>query len=273
MSNHSILGLHYARAQLERLPVAQRSIRVLDMKGVYALFEALSCKPFVCNEQLLIEYFDPPFQMVQTNKRLILQTYLPATTHFLFSSDHGRREWATSAWAKMKRSPTINEFDWAIREPLLAAMGRVQIQNIEIGFPPTFWSGLRLILSRLNKDIVTHAVRGMEYDIYKLVLDHLQLDSSGYLDVVRALGALITLSPSDFWDSMNSISPATIAEQIFGSDVMEFILADAIDKEKVKVLAVVLAWVTPFMASIKASNRTPACRALIHQLMDRCQEE
>jgi len=243
------------------------------MKGVYALYEALSCKPFICNEQLLIEYFDPPFQMVQTNKRLILQTYLPATTHFLFSFDHERHEWATIAWTRMKRPPTMNEFDWAIREPLLGAMGRVQIQNIEIGFSPTFWSGLRLILSRLNKNIVTHAVRGMEYDVYKLVLDHLQVDSSGYLDVVRALNSLITLSPSDFWDSMGSISPGTIAEQIFGSAVMDFILADAIDEEKVKVLSEVLAWVNPFMASIKASNRTPACRALIHQLMDRCQDE
>ncbi|KAI4670767.1 uncharacterized protein J4E88_009860 [Alternaria novae-zelandiae] len=37
------------------------------------------------NEELLQRHFDAPFDMVQTKKRLKVQTYLPAMTRFLFS--------------------------------------------------------------------------------------------------------------------------------------------------------------------------------------------
>lgn len=270
-------GLHKARVRLESLPVSRRSVKALDMESTYALFEALSCRAFICNEQLLAEHFDPPFQMVQVNKRLILQTYLPATTHFLFSSNPDRCRWAVATWGKMRRPPTLGEFDWAIKEPLLTAMGRVQIYCMESGFAPKFWSGLQLILSKLNKDLITHAIRGMEYDIYKLALDHLQIDPVAFLDVVRALSTLITLSPSDFWDSMGTISPATIVEQIFGSPVMEYILMSEAGDDNVKGPvghSEVLGWIIPFITSIKASsNRIPACRTLVQQLMAKWQAE
>lgn len=270
-------GLHKAQVRLESLPVSQRSVKALDMESTYALFEALSCKVFICNEQLLAEHFDPPFQMVQVNKRLILQAYLPATTHFLFSSNSDRRKWAVATWGKLRRPPTLVEFDWAIKEPLLAAIGRVQMHSMEPGFTPKFWGGFQLIISKLNKDLITHAIRGLEYDVYKLVLDHLQVDPVAFLDVVRTLSTLITLSPSDFWDSMGTISPTTIVEQIFGSPVMEYILMNAAGDDNVKGSighSEVLAWIVPFIASIKASsNRIPACRTLVQHLMDKCQAE
>lgn len=268
-------GLHHARVLLERLPAPQRNIKSIDPRATYALFEALSCKPFICNEQLLAEHFDRPFQMVQMNRRLLLQCYLPATTHFLFSPNQERNKWAVVTWNRLKRPPTLAEFDWAIKEPLLAAMGRVQLHCLEAGFSPKFWSGLHLIVSKLNKDLITHAIRGLDYDVYKLVLDHLQLDPVAFLDVVRTLSVLINLSPSDLWDSMGSISPSTIVEQIFSSPVMEYVFMHARDDnaEGADGLSEVLAWIRPFVSSIQPSNRLPACRALIHQLMSKYQDE
>ena len=78
-------GLDDANDILSKAEPKTRSVRLLPNECTYGFFEALSCDALIRNEELLQRHFDAPFDMVQTKKRLKVQTYLPAMTRFLFS--------------------------------------------------------------------------------------------------------------------------------------------------------------------------------------------
>lgn len=82
------------------------------------------------------------------------------------------------------------------------------------------WHGLGLIVNKLDNNLITHSLRALDIDIYKLALEHLQYDTDGFLPVLRAIRKLLELAPADFWDAMGAISPTTVIEQIFNNPVM-----------------------------------------------------
>ncbi|KAF2281610.1 uncharacterized protein EI97DRAFT_34516 [Westerdykella ornata] len=269
-------GLDEATAVLEATDPKKRSVRILSNESTYAFFEALSCDALIRNEELLQKHFDGPFQMVQTKKRLKLPTVLPAMTRFLFSNNQYRRDWAINAWSSMKRNVLPSEFDWAVRDHLLDAMMRVQMTNLDLPFTTHFWFGMRLILAKVDKEIVTNSIRGLEIDFFKLILDHLSLRSEGFLDLLATITRLLELSPTDFWDAMDAITPSTAAvvEQILNGPMLKQVLfaAGEGDQKHIDDLDHAFIWITPFLLSIaKATNLTPACKASSNFLLSRYQ--
>lgn len=268
-------GLDRAASDLIKVAPPERGINALDPVGLYAIFETLSCEPFLQDQALLVQHFDKPFQLVQTNKRLRLNSYTPAMTRFLFSTDENRYTWAFTTWSRFKRNLTSMEFEWTVRQPLFNAMTRVQVIALGTEFLPLFWSGARLIVSKLDKDLITHSLRAIDIDIYKLALDHMQVDSECFKDLLATVQQLLEKSPTDFWDAMGAISPVTILEQVFNSPSLERILLQVKDEgtPAYELTDEVFSWIAPFLSSIKASNQTPACRALANQLMDHLQAD
>ncbi|OCK89265.1 tRNA-splicing endonuclease-like protein [Cenococcum geophilum 1.58] len=266
-------GLESATNVLLQTDPRQRGIGVLPNDAMYAIFETLSCATMLNNNDLLERHFDTPFRLVQTKRALKLTTYVPAMTSFVFSANEKRLEWALYSWSKFRRNLTSTEFDWAVRGHLVHAMQRVHISALDVNFVPTFWTGFRLIVNKLDKDLITHSLRAIDIDIYKLCLEHLQLDSPCFLDLICTMQQLLEKSPSDFWDAMGAISPVTIIEQIFGSPVLRSILLQAGGEDDVdlNILDDVLSWVMPLFTSIKASNIAPPCRALVNQFLGRLQ--
>ncbi|KAF2202093.1 DNA-binding protein SMUBP-2 [Delitschia confertaspora ATCC 74209] len=267
-------GLDMATEILEKAEPRQRTLKLIPAESTYAFFESLSCKAFFENEELLYRHFDTPFDLVQTRKRLKLQNFLPAMTRFLFGQNESRRRWAHESFVSFQRHLLRTEFDWAVRDYLLKAMQRVQITSLEVEFVTQFWSGVKMIIEKLDKELITHCLRGLDLDLYKLMLDHFQLDNKGFFDIIDTMKRLLEKSPADFWDAMGAISPATVVEQVFNSPVLKRLLLQAIEKEgQSDALTESLAWMTPFLTSIKPANMTPACRALAHQLLGRLQSD
>lgn len=271
-------GLSTTRQELLDLPEAQRQITKVSLTASMAIFEALSCLRFLQDPNML-KHFEEPFRLIQTNKRLRLQCYVPAMISFLFAEESQRLyyEWAYTTFVRFKQPLTASDFDWCIKEPLRRAMARVDITNIDKGFLMTFWGAARLIVQRLDKSLITDCLRAMEQSLYRLMLEHFQLDDESFIDMLGTLHNLVLKSADDFWDEMGSIAPKTIIEQIFASPYMERILRTA-GKEgepenQEDPLDAVLSWIDPFMASIKAVNQPPACRALLDQLLGRIQEK
>ena len=270
-------GLDEAKAVLSAAEPKSRGVRILPTEATYAFFEALSCDAFLRNDELLQRHFDDPFRLVQTKKRLKVQTYLPAMTQFLLSSNESRQSWAALSWSGMKRNLLRSEFEWAVRDYLVEAIMRVQMTNLDLPFVTTFWAAVKLIITRLDKDLITHSIRGLEGDFYKLVLDHLSLKSEGFLDLVAAVTLLLEKSPVDFWDAMSTVTPstATVVEQVLNSPILKQILAaaSAEDEEQRKYLDDAFVWVTPLIASLKPGNLTPACKAIANTLLHRFQSD
>lgn len=268
-------GLDHAAELLREAPPATRGIAALDNQGMYALFESLSCEALLKNEALLAKHFDEPFNLVQSKKRLRLGTYTAAMTRFLFSANEDRYIWAAASYTRFKRGLTKTEFAAAVRDPLFDAMKRVQIVCLDAPFLPAFWGGVRIIMDKLDKELITHSLRAIEIDLCKLTLEHLQFDFTGFKDLIGTIQQLLEKSAVDFWDAMGAISPVTVIEQILGNKTLEHILlhAEKADASESQTLDEVFGWVTPFFASIKPSNQTPACRALVHQLLSRFQQD
>jgi senataxin len=265
-------GLDSATSTLLDLAPQERSIAILPVEEMYALFESMHCTAFLHDESLLRKHFDQPFRLVQTKRKITLPEYTPALTSFLFSVDSDRSAWALRGWKRFKRPITGIEFDWTVRDTLTTAMGRVNPTNIDREFLPVFWQGARVIIEKLDKDLITHHLRALDVDIYKLALDHFQLSFDGYGDIVGSFKALLETSPGDVWDSLAAVPPQAVAEQVLNSPSIDGPMTTTEEDQPLK-LEALLEWVDPFVNSIKPANLAPACRAVLQQLMVRLQAD
>jgi senataxin len=270
-------GLDEALSVLSAAEAKKRSVRILPNEATYAFFEGLSCDALIRNEELLQKHFDQPFQLVQTKKRLRLPTILPAMARFLFSSNDARRDWAIDSWQYFKRNVLPSEFEWAVGDHLADAMARVQMVNLDLPFTAHFWFGVRLIISKVEKAIVTYSIRGLEGNFYKLVLDHLSVKTDGFLDLIGTVTLLLEKSPTDFWDAMDAITPstATVVEQVLNGPMLKYILLSASEENPhdLENLDQAFLWIVPFLSSIKPANLTPACKAFSNFFFSHLQSE
>jgi senataxin len=270
-------GLDEANEILNKAEPKTRSVRLLPNECTYGFFEALSCDALVRNEELLQRHFDAPFDMVQTKKRLKIQTYLPAMTRFLFSRVDRRHKWATESWSTFKRNILKSEWEWAVRDYVTSVMMKVQMSNLDLSVVPLFWGGMRLIVAKMDRELITDSLRGLDGDFYRLMLDHLSLKSEGFLDLIATMKQLLEKSPIDYWDGMNAVtsSIATVVEQVFNSPILnQLLLATAEGNEQnMNNLHAAFSWIPVFLDSIKLSNLGPAVRPFAHALLGRFQSD
>lgn len=268
-------GLDTATIRLRKAEPTSRSKDTLDLPSQMALFEALSSEAFLADETLLCEHFQEPFKLVQTNRRLKLVHYVPAATVFLFDSDYDRWTWATNAWSKYSTTPSESDFYYAIRQPLLGIMQQGSEGIMDQSTPQRLWHGIGLIVKKLDNNLVTHSLRAMEIDVFRLALEHLKYDNDGLRFLVQTICTLLELAPKDFWDSMGTISPTTFIEQIFNNRQYDRYIEQAQESEKYESSALndMLSWIKPFMASLETVHQARACRSLAFQLLDRLQTD
>jgi len=268
-------GLDVAAQKLRRIDPPGRHKDVLDLTSQLALFEALCCEAFLADEALLEKHFQEPFNMVQTNRRLKITHYVPAATIFLFDKNRDRLTWATHTWSKYKKRPTEGDFNFAIRVPLLRNMQPVAEVVTDLTFLQRLWYGIGLIINKLDNNLVTHSLRAMEVDVFRLALEHLKYDIEGFKFLIQAIQKLLELAPTDFWDSMGAISPTTFIEQVFNNPQYDRFLQEAKESDKFdsSALSDMLSWIKPFMASLETAHQARACRSVDFQLLDRLQAE
>ena len=277
LSNRDIrritLGLVGATRHLKGTDPSLRNKDALALPAQLALFEALCCEAFLADKSLLKQHFQEPFALVQTNKRLRIVQYVPAATMFLFDMNDDNWIWATHVWSKFRTIPTEDDFNFAIREPLLLNMQRVFEPVTDLKLLQRFWYGIGLIVNKLDNNLVTHSLRAMEIDVFKLALDHLRYDIEGFRFLLQTIQKLLELAPRDFWDSMGAISPTTFIEQIFNNPQYDRSVEEAKDGEDYDSSALkdMLSWIKPFMASLETVHQARACRSLTFQLLDRLQ--
>ncbi|KAL1955583.1 hypothetical protein VTO42DRAFT_8386 [Malbranchea cinnamomea] len=268
-------NLDRAAKLLNGLSPAERVVSALDRASMLAIFEALSSMALLKNEEVLRAHFDEPFRLVQTNRMLKIIDYVPAATRFLFDDSPQRRRWASYSWSKFPRPPTRTEFEWAIKEPLLAALVEAaSSQPVQPDLVQRLWQGLFLIIRRLTKEQITHNLRALDIDPCRLSVDHLAVPTPGLRFLLNTIQILLEKAPSDFWDAMQTISPQAIIEQIFYNPQYDTFLLETYDDEPFDKSALkdMLSWVDPFMSSLRDTHRPQACRSLVYQLLTRLQE-
>jgi len=268
-------GLDEATKKLRRTEPPGRHKDILGATSQLALFEALCCEAFLADEILLARHFQEPFRMVQTNRRLKVTHYVPAATMFLFDKNQDRSTWATWTWSRYKTVPTEGDFNFAIHNSLLRNMHAVSENVTDLSSLQRLWSGIGFIVSKLDNNLVTHSLRAMDVDVFRLALEHLKYDTKGFQSLIQAIRKLLELAPKDFWNSMGAISPTTFIEQVFNNPQYDNFLREAKESESFESPALndMLNWIKPFMDSLETAHQARACRSLDFQLLDRLQAD
>ena len=268
-------GLEIAGKQLLSLPPEERGKDYVEKSALLAIFEALSCEEFLQQHELVHQHLEEPFKLLQTNVRLQVTHFVPAATVFLFDTDQSRCYWAMHTWSKYRSQLTKEDFDFAVRGPLSRVLAVASDVAIEMNFVQRLWCGIRLIVDKLDMNLITHSLRAMEFDVCRLALEHLKYETAGLRFLMQTIEKLLTKAPKDFWDAMGAISPTTFIEQIFSNPQYDrFMLsADKDESYDFSALKDMLVWVQPFMASLLTSHQPGACRSLAFQLLGRLQAD
>ena len=266
-------GLQNIGRKLQRVEASARHKDVLDLSGQLVLFEALCCEAFLADRSSVEQYFQGPFVLIQTNRRLKITHYIPAATIFLFDDNNDRRTWATYTWSKYKAKPTEGDFSFAIRDPLLWKLQSTFDVVPDQALLQRLWYGMSLIVDNLDNDLVTHSLRAIDIDVFRLALEHLQFEGQSFRFLLQTIQKLIDLAPSVFWDSMGAISPTTFIEQVFNNQQYDKFIEGARENKDLDFSAMgdMLAWIKPFMTSLQTLQQARACRSLNFQLLDRLQ--
>lgn len=268
-------GLGLAVQALKAAVPSERGKDTLKLSCQLSLFEALSCQAFLADSSLVQAYFDEPFRLVQTNKRLRIVHYVPAVATFLFDLNQQRCLWAVQAWGKLYSPITKDDFDFAVRDSLLANLKIASEPVTDFGFVQRLWYGFNQIVDKLDNELITHSLRAMEVDIFRIALEHLQYNTPSLRFLMQTIRKLLKFSPKDFWESMGAISPTTVIEQVFNNlhfdKFIEEAKADA--ERESSPLYDMLSWIRPFMESLQAGHQAQACRSLTSQLLDRLQAD
>lgn len=268
-------GLEVLVQTLRAVAPKQRGKDILKISSQMALFEALSSRAFLADSNLVENYLDEPFKLIQTNKRLRLARYVPAATVFLFDSSQEKCLWAMQAWSKLPSPITKGDFDFAVREPLLQNLKAASEPITDLSFNQRLWYGIRQIVDKLDNELITHSVRAMEVDLFRITLEHLQYKTPALRFLMQTMQKLLEVAPKDYWDSMGAISPTTVIEQVFNNPQYDQFMLEARPDEEFdnSALKDMLSWIKPFLASLQIGHQAQACRSLTFQLIDRLQAD
>ncbi|KAL8988939.1 MAG: hypothetical protein Q9177_002066, partial [Variospora cf. flavescens] len=268
-------GLDRATKILEAAEPQQRGRGLLDDTSQFALFEALNCEAFLQDPALVRDHLQNPMTLVQTNRRFQVTRYVPAATYFLFDPEPTRCTWAMQLWTKIRTPVSKDDFEFAIRDALAKHMRAVTEPIADLTVIQRFWCGAHLIVEKLSQDLVTHSLLALEVDVCRLSLEHLQFATPALRFLLQTIQSLLEIAPQSFWNSMGTIPPTTVIEQIFNNVQYDRYMMEAHRSEDygTSPLQDMLTWIKPFMASLPPSQKVQACRSLTFQLLDRLQEE
>ena len=260
-------GLTSALKQLNAMNPKERSFSRLDPQEMFAIFETLASEPALKRNGFLVKYFDKPFELCQTLKGLKVMSYVPAMGYFLFSNNLVRYQWAQSNWSRQNFPQlTVAIFDQKLRNSIQDGVLKAR-EAPKLDSLPKFWQSIRLIVEKMNKELISHSLRGLDENLYVIALDHLQLHSAAVHQILGLLRQLLIISPQDFWDALGTINAQSVVENAFRSTYLrDYFLAIGEDGSSEGVpLQETTNWIFPFMKSLKAPVMPMACRAFSRQ--------
>lgn len=240
-----------------------------------ALYESLCCIAYLKQPENRV-HFNYVFAQVQQKRALKLAEVLPTMTRFLFDEDPIRLAFARVSWSKMPEL-SLDDFEWAVKESLEDAMQKLNAPGVPIPQVQRFWEGVVSVLHALSPaDFVTAlGSLSVQPSIYQIMLNHLAIDSESNLAVIlRVFNIMLQKGPKGIWGAFGTYSPVSVAEPVFASPVFKQLLAQtreysiSMPEDKYLKGPVAIAWVKPFIESVRPSQRSDLCVSFSQHLFD-----
>lgn len=277
-------GLEKAHKILEANgPMSSAKLAQQDDVAVLALFEALCSMPYIAEPHIRQRFFNKVFQDVQSRKPLRLGSQvLPTMTFFLFEEDAYRNKFARNAWeAQLAESLTATQFEWAVHDFLKTAIRDVSAVNplnnallashIKVKL---FWEGFLLMLNAMSEEIVLHCLRGMDADVYHLIIQHLQLCDSDELLwlLLQVISALMQKSSKAFWGALQDLPRQQLAQFVFKNAAFARFLSRSLEYDRLVHDGTVRVpffaeWVKTLLESLQDHELPDACQSLTDNLL------
>ncbi|KAI0169773.1 SEN1 N terminal-domain-containing protein [Hypoxylon sp. FL1284] len=236
-----------------------------------ALYEAICCMPYL-NVPENQKLFNHVFEAIQKRKILKLDEILPTMTLFLFDENQIRNKFAVHSFSR-RPLVTAEDFDWAINDNLASAILKANDTQASPEYLLRFWQAFLYILDVLDENLVVHSLRAMtvQPSIYELMIAQLpRVNSVPVLKLLlKAFCALIQKSPKAFWSAYGHYSQSSVAEQILGGPAFRALLSQAGEPNMTIETPAAISWVTPFVESIPAHQRSDICDSLLHHFLQR----
>ncbi|KAF7532647.1 hypothetical protein G7054_g7758 [Neopestalotiopsis clavispora] len=277
------MGLEGARKFIESHDgvVEQKTFIEEDRSDLLvALYEALCCIAYLKLPENRV-HFNYVFTAVQQKRTLKLAEVLPTMTRFLFDEDKIRLAFARLSWEKTS-SISASDFEWAVKESLEDAMMKLNAPGVPISQIQRFWEGVAMILMTLSTDEFVTALSTLsaQPSIYQIMLNHMGIDSEPTLvAILRVFNIVLQKGPKGLWGAFGTYSPVSVAEPVFASPAFKRLLAQtreySISMREDKYLKgpVAVAWVKPFIESIRPPQRSDACDSFSQHLFDDISED
>ncbi|KAF7197080.1 Helicase SEN1 [Pseudocercospora fuligena] len=265
-------GLDEMTEALLDMPPEERKINAVGNVGMYAMFEALHCIPFLRHEEVLAKHFDQPFRLAQTKKKVNLPNYAPGMIAFMYSANEERRNWAERNVGKIKRPLFKEEFEYAVKPFLEPAMAKVHVISLDLVYLPKYWRATKLVVDSLDKTVMNEGLRALDTNFFVMALDHFQIDAPHFTDLLASVQKLIQVGAADFWEAVGSATPQNVIEAICKAPGFETLLTTRDEREPLR-LEEKMGWVDAIIHSIKPANLVPPLRTLLNQLLHKYQEE
>ncbi|KAI4602251.1 DEAD-box type RNA helicase [Pestalotiopsis sp. 9143b] len=240
-----------------------------------ALYEALCCIAYLKMPENRV-HFNYVFAAVQQKRTLKLAEVLPTGTRFLFDDDKIRLAFARLSWEKQS-SISASDFEWAVKESLEDAMTKLNAPGLPVSQVQRFWEGVALILGALSTDDFVAALGSLtaQPSIYQIMLNHMGIDSEPTLvSILRVFNIVLQKGPKGLWGAFGTYSPVSVAEPVFASPAFKRLLAQtreySINMREDKYLKgpIAVAWVKPFIESLRPPQRSDACDSFSQHLFD-----
>ncbi|KAH6647006.1 SEN1 N terminal-domain-containing protein [Truncatella angustata] len=271
-------GLEGAKEFIEaRNGIAEQKTFIEEDRSdlLVALYESLCCIAYLKQPENRV-HFNYVFAAVQQRRTLKLAEILPTMTRFLFDDDKIRLTFARVSWSKLSEL-TLDDFEWAIKESLEDAMQKLNAPGMSWAQVQRFWEGVASILQALSSSDFVASLNSLSVSpsIYQIMLNHMATDSEPTLAaILKVFNIALQRGPKGIWGAFGGYSPVSVAEPVFASPAFKRLLTQTpeysitMPEDKYLKGPVAIAWVKPFIESIKTSQKSDACASFSQHLVD-----
>lgn len=290
-------GLDWAAGEIRRVEdtgqVFKKSAFADRIGQVHiTIYEALCFLPFL-KEPERLQQFTLVFSKLQGKKGLRLGSGDPLPGITLFLLDHAnddRRRWAQMNWEPVMKagSMTDEQFDWAVRWPLINGISSVNRRDFSQRDTDTvmhierFWGAVDEILKAMSADLISSRLRDLpiqpgDRPLYDLLFSHMVHSPSEAVLVatIKVLTTLLERAPDAVWNFIGEAKPSVIPDQVLTNPVFGLLLSQALDDCYTGIeltpggVPFPLSWTTPWLRSVSVNQRYDACSSFVHTLSEK----
>ncbi|KAF3941685.1 hypothetical protein ABW19_dt0209544 [Dactylella cylindrospora] len=199
--------LSKTEASLRTRQASESALKFIDNRVYVSIYDCMFVPHLLLSHDDLSRAFITTFSAIQEGGRHMgMAEAIPALAAFLFMNPSVLRDWAVKCLQRMNKPINAADYDnWL--QPYVEKAINSEALRLDPSYATRMWRGLSVLLEALDKTVIVERIAGSDYDIFRLVVSHLQGQTPNLLPILSALKVLLTKTEYDFWEAVSSMPP------------------------------------------------------------------